>query len=185
MERRRFTVLAATTFAAAASLDRAQADEKIMPDAMAPVAISIAVPKHHAHRSLNTASHFHALVTNTSDKPVRLWTDRFSWGYDNLSFDLIGDGGEVVRITKNPRDWTKNYPDWLELAPGETYVLNVDFFSDAGKEIWDNPPVAEGAAKPKLLKLRAVYEISPDTQSKELGVWTGKITSAAETYAVW
>lgn len=161
---------------------RSQAED--MPDA-APIRVAIAVPQHHVHRSLNERKHFHVIVTNTSDKPVRLWTDRFSWGYDNLSFDLIGDDGGVTHIAKRPRDWTKNFPDWQVLAPGEVWVIDVDWFSDDGRASWENVPASDAAVKPKLVKLRAVYEVKPDAESKELGVWTGKVTSAEGIYAIW
>jgi hypothetical protein len=160
--------------------------DKDMPEIKSPISVSIAIPVHHGHRSLNTADHFHVVVVNASDKPVRLWSDRFSWGYDNLSFELVADDGAVTPITKKPRGWDKNFPDWLELPPGGSYVLNVDWFSAAGREIWENAPLAGGAApKPRLFKLRAVYEIKPDGESKKLGVWTGKIASPVDVYAVW
>lgn len=155
------------------------------PESMEPVKVTIAVPIHHGHRSLNEADHFHILVTNVSDKPIRLWTDRFSWGYDNLSFELIGDDGKVSRIVKKPREYDKNFPDWLELEAGGSYVLNVDWFSEQGRAVWDDAPVANGKAKPTLVKLRAVYEVIPDEQSRKLGVWTGKIVSPEQMYAIW
>jgi hypothetical protein len=156
-----------------------------MPDAAAPIRVAFAVPLHHGHRTLNERKHFHVVITNVSDKPVRLWTDRFSWGYDNLSFEAIAADGSVTPIAKRPRDWTKNYPDWHELAAGETWVIDVDWFSDEGRAIWEHTPARDAGLKPMLVKLRAVYEVKPDRQSKELGVWTGKITSAEGTYAIW
>lgn len=160
------------------------ADER--PDGKAPIALSIAIPVHHGQRSLNEYNQFHVLVTNVSDKPVRLWTDRYSWGYDSLSFELLQGDGKVTPIIKKPRGWDKNFPDWLELQPGESYVLNVEFYSARGQAIWENvPSAAEQANKPMLVKLRAVYEIRPDEQSQKLGVWTGKVESPVETYAIW
>lgn len=145
------------------------------------VEVKIAVPVHHGHRILNEGDHFHVLVKNASDQPVKLWTDRYSWGYSNLSFEIVGDDGKVTAVRKKPRGWDKNYPDWLELKPGDTYVLNVNWNA---ADIWENPPQA-GGAKPTLIKLRAVYEITPDEQSAKLGVWTGKIQSVVDTYAIW
>jgi len=151
-----------------------------------PITVSIAVPVHHQYRSLNDGDHFHILVKNVSDKPVRLWTDRFSWGYDNLSFELIGDDGTITTIQRTPRSWTKNFPDWLEVAPGECWVIDVNWFTAKVKDIWekaaDRP---ESSPKPKLVKLRAVYEVHPDAESKKLGVWTGKVLSPVGTYAIW
>ncbi|MFT7638897.1 MAG: hypothetical protein ACI9G1_000622 [Pirellulaceae bacterium] len=156
-----------------------------MPEPTAPVKISIAIPMHHGHRSLNDGDHLHVLVTNVSDKPIRVWTDRFSWGYDNLSFEMIDNDGNVTRVIKKPRNWTKNYPDWLELEAGGSYVLNVDWYSERGRAQWDNTPTADGKRGPTPVKLRAVYEVRPDDESRKLGVWAGKISSPVETYAIW
>jgi hypothetical protein len=147
-----------------------------------PLEVKIAIPVHHGHRSLNEADHFHVLVRNVSDAPVKLWTDRFSWGYDNLSFDLTDDDAKHLTATKQPRGWSKNYPDWLELQPGEEYVLNVNLFAG---ETWQNVPARPKGTGPKLVKMRAVYEIKPDDESKRLGVWTGRIQSLEGTYAIW
>lgn len=150
------------------------------------LSVMIAIPKHHKQRSLNTTDHFHVLITNHSDEPVRLWSDRYSWGYSNLSFEIFDEGGMLVgAINKKSRPWRKNFPDWLEIGPGESYVLNVDFFSESGRNIWNNVPKPRGGTKPHLVKLRAVYEVQPDKQSAELNVWTGKVKSAIGTYAIW
>lgn len=150
------------------------------------ISVSIAIPEHHMHRSLNEYDHFHVIVTNKTDKPIRLWTDRFSWGYDNLSFEITGDDGKVTKVTKKPRGWRKNYPDWLSLGPGESYVLNVDFFSEVGQGIWDNvPKPTKTSTTKRLIKLRAVYEVMPDDESRRLGVWSGKVVSPVKTYAIW
>jgi hypothetical protein len=150
------------------------------------ISVSIAIPEHHMHRSLNEYDHFHVLVTNNSEKPIRLWTDRFSWGYDNLSFEIIGDEGKVTKVSKKPREWTKNFPEWLSLGPGESYVLNVDFYSERGQAIWNNAPKpTKGGSAKRLIRMRAVYEVTPDDESGKLGVWTGKVVSAVRTYAIW
>lgn len=147
-----------------------------------PLELKIAIPVHHQHRSLNTGDHFHVLVKNVSDAPLRLWTDKYSWGYSNLSFEQVAADGTVTKITKKPRGWDKNFPDWLELQPGDTYVLNVNF---AAADIWENAPTAAAGKKPTLVKLRAVFEISPDEESTKNAVWTGKLQSAVDAYAIW
>ena len=52
-------------------------------------------------------------------------------------------------------------------------------------DIWNHMPAADAKAKTKLVKLRAVYEVQPDEESKKLGVCTGKIVSATDTDAIW
>jgi len=150
------------------------------------LSVNIAIPEHHNHRSLNSTDHFHVLITNKSDDAVRLWSDRYSWGYDNLFFEIVDEGGMVIgTISKKPRGWDKNFPDWLSIKPGESYVLNVDFFSEQGRKIWENVPTLKRGTKPHLVKLRAVYEVKPDEQSRKLDIWTGKIISSVGTYAIW
>lgn len=151
-------------------------------EANPPLELKIAIPIHHQHRSLNTGDHFHVLVKNVSDAPLRLWTDKYSWGYGNLSFEQVAADGTVTKIKKKPRGWDKNYPDWLELQPGDTYVMDVNF---AAADIWENPPTAAAGKKPTLVKMRAVYEITPDQESTKIAVWTGKLQSAVDTYAIW
>ena len=145
--------------------------------------VTIAIPAHNKQRSLNESDRFHVLVTNVSGTPKRLWTERYSWGYSNLSFELIGKGGTVVKIAKKPTGWDKNFPDWFELGPGETFVLDVNWFGD--NVIWDNVPSRGKGSKAKLIKLRAVYQSAADEESTKLGVWTGKIESTLGTYAIW
>lgn len=147
-----------------------------------PLELKIAVPIHHQHRSLYTGQQFHVLVKNVSDAPLRLWTDRYSWGYENLSFEVIAEDGRVTSVKKRPREWSKNIPDWLQLQPGDSYVLTVNF---SAADIWENPPEALAGKKPSLFKMRAVYEIKPDDQSTKHAVWTGKLESAVDTYAIW
>ena len=145
--------------------------------------LKIAIPVHHNHRSLNSgADHFHVLVKNISAQPIRLWSDRYSWGYDNLTFEEIAEDGTATTIKKKPGEWTVNFPDWVEVKPGDTYVLDVNF---AAPGIWENPPQGKPGAKPTKIKLRAIYQVNPDNESAKLGVWTGKVESAVDTYAIW
>ena len=164
------------------ALSGSMVDGGDIPAKATPIVVSIAIPVHHDHRSLNEADHFHVIVRNISQKPVRLWTDRFSWGYGNLSFEQVGEGDKIIRIAKKPRAWTKNFPDWLELQAGESYVLDVNLFN---ADVWENTPAVDPTLKPKVVTLRAIYETRPDEESTKLGVWTGKITSVTEAYAIW
>ncbi|WP_254506928.1 hypothetical protein [Anatilimnocola floriformis] len=156
--------------------------EEEKPEANPLLELKIAIPIHHNHRSLNTSGPMHVLVKNVSDAPLRLWTDKYSWGYRNLSFELVGDDGSVTKISKKPREWSKNFPDWLELKPGDTYVLSVDLLD---KTVWENAVAATPGKSPTQVKLRAVYQINPDEQATKNAVWTGKLQTAVDTYAIW
>jgi hypothetical protein len=144
--------------------------------------VSIAAPENHGSRSIiinQPDSHFHVVVTNVSDKPQKLWREWCSWGYYDLSFKCINSLGEESVVVKQPREWTKNYPDWQSIPPGESLVIDVYPSRD-----WKDFPLP---AKGKEIKVRlqAVYEIKPDEQTKKEGVWTGKVESQMQEYTIY
>lgn len=162
----------------------AAADSKTLPPLALPkLTVSIAIPGREGKRSLNQYDHFHVLVTNHSPDNLNLWTDRFSWGYDNLSFEMVDEAGQTTRITKKPHDWLKNFPDWLTLTSGESFVINVDLFSAQAGSIWDRLPVK--ANRPQHVQLKAIYEIQPTPESGVHNVWTGRLESRQNGYTIW
>ena len=151
-----------------------------------PLSVSISVPQRESKRIIDVrqpASHFHVIVTNTSDRDLNLWETWNSWGYFNLRFDVLDGMGKVAySITKNQnREWTVNYPSWVTLKPGEHFILDVYF----DRETWVMPFLKTPKSRGKFnLKLRAVFEIKPDAEAKKYGIWTGKIKSTADQYTV-
>lgn len=149
------------------------------PEPPSPLRVSIAIPIHRGMRALpiGPGTRFHVVVTNTSDKPQRLWREWCSWGYYNLSFVLKDADGRSIPLQKKVRGWTKNYPDWFELPPGEHYVIETQL-SDAQ---WNMPAKAGEAGKWQIL---ALFHVEQDDAAKEHGVWTGRIVSPVQTYVV-
>jgi hypothetical protein len=129
----------------------------------------------------NHHSQFHVVVTNVSSEPERLWDDRFSWGYGNLSFESMDDEGRHQNIVKKARSWWGNVPACFVLQPNELLVIDVVF----DPKVWELPFPQAAIDKPQQFKLRAVYEIRPDKQSDKEKVWTGKIVSPWGDYAIW
>lgn len=76
------------------------------------LSVKIVIPLHGKFRSLYEGTHFHVMITNQTDKTLRLWTDRYSWGYDNLFFEVIERDGKRTKIFKKTKSWNKNFPDW-------------------------------------------------------------------------
>ena len=159
--------------------------------APAALTVAIAVPARGPHqagrprpRAINIRreqSHFHVVVTNTSAKPLRLWETWNSWGYYNLSFEVADAEGKVLyAIRKKPRSWTVNSPSWVELAPGEHFVMDVYF----DRESWDLPFLKEKPQGEFSLRMRAVFESKSNEQAEEHEVWTGKLKSPIEGYRV-
>ena len=121
---------------------------------------------------------FPVVVTNTSDKPVKVWREWCSWGYYNLSLRLeIGD--KDVELVKPPRGWGKNYPDAAELAPGESMVWAVVLDEKSWK---DFATLKDQVGRRVRLKVR--YHVGPDEDSAKLGVWTGTLQTPNQEYVV-
>src|SRR5580698_2500044 len=77
-----------------------------------PVAVSVAVPiggdgerrvEYH-----DQTTHFHVIVSNTSDKPQRIWQEWNSWGYFGLTFEFTDEQGKNWIARKKPFEWTRN-----------------------------------------------------------------------------
>ena len=124
--------------------------------------------------------HFHVIITNTSGKPLLLWKEWCSWGYYTLSFEVMDENGKKTHVKKMPRPWTKNFPDSITILPGDHMVFEVSF---AGAT-WQNAPLPPKGKSHKI-KMKAVFEIVEDEQSKKHGVWTGKVSSPEFPYTIY
>jgi hypothetical protein len=126
------------------------------------------------------SQHFHVVVTNVSDRPVKLWRDWCSWGYFSLSFVATGEDGKPVTVGKKLREWMKNFPDATIVPPGDHMVFEVALDDD----VWKDPPLPE-RGQSRTVRLRAVYTIRNDQEAEKFGVWTGRVSSPEETYTLW
>jgi len=127
-----------------------------------------------------SSQHFHVVITNVSDQPVRLWREWCSWGYFSLSFVATDEDGKSVTVSKKSRAWKKNFPDATIVPPGDHMVFEVTF-EDA---IWQNSPLPE-QGRSRTVKLKAAYEVKGDEEAEKLAVWTGRVSSPEETYTLW
>lgn len=126
------------------------------------------------------SQHFSVVLTNVGKNPVRLWREWCSWGYFNLSFEATDQDGARVTVTKNPREWNKNYPDWMIIPPGDHMVIDVTFDAIT----WRNAPTPEPGQQ-RTVSLRAVYESADGEDAKTNKVWTGKVSSPENTYTFY
>jgi hypothetical protein len=62
---------------------------------------------------------FNVIVTNVSDKPIRIWAHWCSWGNDTITFALTDEDGTTTFARSARNTWTINFPDYYELAPQE------------------------------------------------------------------
>ena len=143
-----------------------------------PISVSIAIPTGSGERGIeyrDRAAHFHVIVSNTSEKPQRIWKEWCSWGYFGLTFEITGPTASKRIAEKKLRDWTVNYPSWWTLDPLESMVIDV-YFGDSEK--WQGFPSPE--AGPWTVTMQAVFEFKPDEEARKYDVWTGRVTSRPE-----
>ncbi|MCP5424539.1 MAG: hypothetical protein H6970_05670 [Gammaproteobacteria bacterium] len=143
---------------------------------------TIAVPLHDGSRMIDLYSpdnHFHVILSNHSDTVLHLWREWCSWGHYNLSFEITDEQGKTWIVSKQDKNWTKNFPDFLELSPAESLVFDVNF----NPKIWKDSPIS-GASGSKKVVMRAIYRVEASDESKKAGVWTGEIASPAQEYVL-
>jgi hypothetical protein len=76
--------------------------------------------------------------------------------------------------------WSKNYPDATTLVPGDHMVSEVTF----DPSIWPNAPVPE-KGKSREIKMKAVFSIPADEDTKKYSIWTGAVSSPEDTYIIY
>jgi len=141
--------------------------------------VSIALPALHGQRRLPLGESVAVVVLNVSKEPIRVWRDWCSWGYCNISLVFRDGDGKQWEATKAPRGWTKNYPDFAELAPGESIIFSVPL----ADSVWRDLPSAKEFAG-KRLQMSVRYHIGEDQQSWDKRVWTGDIRTAFQEYTI-
>ena len=150
------------------------------------LSVNIAVPRTDGKHSwmaeaglrildLQRDKHFHVIVTNESEEPIRLWETWNSWGYYDLKFEIVDDQGKILTtMERKPGHWPRNFASWAELGPGEHFVIDVQL-----NQSWKGFPVVNGPGRVEFQwKLRAVYENTQDVHAVREDVWTGRVESS-------
>lgn len=141
--------------------------------------VSAATPALHGQRVIQAGGTVPVVLTNLSERPMRVWRDWCSWGYENVSLEFRDARGHVWTCRKKPGTWFKNYPDFAELGAGESMVVMVKL--DAG--VWqDLPPLGEMSGK--WINMCVRYEVKEDEHSRKDGVWVGKIENGEQAYRI-
>jgi hypothetical protein len=93
---------------------------------------------------------------------------------------VVDANGKETIVEKAPRGWRKNFPDAMTLGPGDHIVFEVTF----DEATWPNAPVPE-KGKSREVKMKAVFAIPADADTKTHKVWTGEAASPVETYTIY
>jgi hypothetical protein len=112
-------------------------------------------------------------IENVSPRPVRLWELHNSWGWPTLSILVRReDGGAIHTIRRAGREWTKNGPTFVALAPGGRLAVPIEL----GDGWWDRGEIPLGWLDGEIA-LRAVYHVEETPEAHSLGVLTGTARS--------
>jgi ankyrin repeat protein len=120
---------------------------------------------------------FAVAFKNRSDKPLRLWSEACQPGYGNLSFRVEEDGGRPTRmylVPRSPSDWRNHRLETVTVAPGGTFLWQVQPSSIWGERVWRGVP-EPNTGRP--VRLTAVFEVKPSDEARQHGVWVGRTTS--------
>lgn len=122
---------------------------------------------------------FQVIITNISDEPVQLWETWNSWGWYDLSFEILDDSFNILHtVEKKGRLWTRNFPSFFTLVAGDQIVIDVCF----NKTDWQFPLEGEEDPERSEAYIKAVYTIPEDEETDEFGIWTGRIESEVERF---
>lgn len=144
--------------------------------------LEIAVPINRGTRTIfltNSSSHFHVVLQNVTHRPLRIWSESCSWGYEALSLEIRQANGYSTLLTRKTIFWKQNFPDFLTLLPNEVQVFDIYF----ARGDWPHFPLPP-QGRSHLITLRAVYNVLPDAFANRHGVWTGRILSPGLTLQI-
>ena len=115
------------------------------------------------HRQMNV------VITNKTESDLAVWAENCSWGYRCLSFKILFGDDEFTVVQKG-QNWTVNGPSAFVVKPQDHFVSNVRFID----EKWQGLPQKWDSQK---VRIKAIFQIKPDDESRKLGVWNGKMES--------
>jgi len=122
-----------------------------------------ATPVKETNSNLNqiTGSHFYVVVTNTSEKNIRLNLCDSDW-YACMEFQIIAPDGKTFSIHRPQLPWAANPKrSWIFQAHGMR-IFAVDLTS----ECWDGLPSEKELPRDRLFKIKAVFKHASSEENK-------------------
>jgi hypothetical protein len=157
-----------------------------MTNSLSDSAIAVTIP----YDSYDGADHhdkFDVLITNVSNKPVRLWQEWNSWGYYCLQIEIVTRNGTRHLLKKKPTGFTRNFPEFIELPTGQSVVWHVDLNPTEWEDLSWFPKYMSVRAK-----IRAVFKIEKTGtgpgdafDTDHWGIWTGQAVSPSYDFTLY
>lgn len=113
-------------------------------------------------------------ITNTDSQFINLWEEWNYWGWGMISFILkdIQTNNEYFISRKIEREWTENFPSYINIEPGES--INLKF--DIKDNYWLKNEGFE-SLKGKKFKIKAILQVKETPEAKKYQIYTGRIES--------
>lgn len=156
----------------------ARADEPMLSVSIAVAALNPGAER--AVPAFDRDSHFHVILTNTSDEPQRIASEWNSWGDQALSFEISDESRKTWVARRVAVSRSKNMLTWWILEPNENLVLDV-YFADS--ERWGGFPHPPQYGDSQVVTMRAVFEIKPNEVPPKEKLWSGRVVSKRQKYA--
>lgn len=169
------------------------AQSSVQSSARIPLELRITSPHQDNKTTLIFGSppHLQVSIRNVSGQPLRLWKEWSSWGHGNLTLEIVAVDGKRLAQPRllfkgGAKTWFRNRADPDPLPRNGIQSRIVQFATHkqiqfTGDEYQGFPTYPR---PPRLVSLRAVFEIRPSADTEEHGIWTGRIVSAAKTFVI-
>lgn len=102
---------------------------------------------------------------NSGAKPMQIWTDTCSWGYESLYLESVAPNGHATRFSHAPIAWRKDYPQTWHIPAGGSHEIELGL----GPSEWEGFHSAS--------KIRIVFDVPASPEARKGGVWTGVVKS--------
>ncbi len=130
------------------------------------------------HPTIHHDKYFNVHLTNRSDKPIKLWDESCQPGRDTLNFRITEKNGNswTMHKARFVGDWD-DYPlKTISIAADATYVWRVFPTEIQGEYSWTGILEPNSGEDVTIVPL---FQIKADAQTREHGVWTGRVEGQA------
>ncbi len=137
--------------------------------------------------------HINVVLQNTSAKPINLFSEGNSWGYNNLTFEITKVDGKVLDkpliVARDYVPWRANMLSYQVIDPGEAIVREVrlqvpETNGVIRRNFYGNFPFPSQGTQSQIT-MRAVFGNDDSNSYKGKKHWTGRIASPFKSYNIF
>jgi len=125
--------------------------------------------------SIELSRSFDVVIRNSSRSVEKVWDENCSWGWQNIRV-IMGSDKEKLLFERHNVGWRANLPSFSKLPPGESTVRHINLLDNT----WPIAEMRKFAKGRPNLKVSIDLTVTPDRESKKLGIWVGTVSSDYE-----